>query len=469
MHNNDTICAIATASGRGAIAIIRISGDKAVSIIKSIFKPVAKSKDIAEEDSHTLHYGTIVNEDSVIDEVVVSLYRNPRSYTGEDLIEISCHASAYIQQQILQLLIQNGARLATPGEFTLRAFANGKMDLSQAEAVADVIASSSAAAHRLAFSQMRGGYSQELQYLRAKLLDFVSLIELELDFSEEEVEFADRTQLNELCNEIETHISKLVKSFSLGNAIKNGIPVTIVGEPNVGKSTLLNALLNEERAIVSEVPGTTRDVIEDMVTLGGVSFRFIDTAGIRHTTDHVETLGIHKTFEKIDLAQIVLIIVDVVTPVAEIEQHITKIKNRFNDEKQLLLVVNKIDKIESKASHKFDYSHLENIISKENILLISAREKENIQQLEDTLIKIANIGTIEENDVIVTNARHHEALSNALDAIVKVKNGLETGLTNDFLALDIRHVLHYLAEITGGAITNDEMLGNIFKNFCIGK
>lgn len=468
MTHSDTICAIATAQGKGAIAIIRVSGDQALPIAMKIFSPKKKNTNINAIKGHSLLFGEIVKGEKIIDEVVLSIFKNPKSFTGEDIIEISCHASGYILQEIVSLILDNGARIAKPGEFTMRAFLNGKMDLSQAEAVADIISSSSEAAHRLAISQMRGGYAEELQMLRQKLVNFVSLIELELDFSEEDVEFADRIQLKNTCDEIENHLSKLVNSFAMGNAIKNGIPVAIVGDPNVGKSTLLNALLNEEKAIVSEIPGTTRDVIEDVLTIGGVNFRFIDTAGIRQTSNIIETLGIKKTFEKISQSAFVLLLVDVTAPLTVIKGSISGIKKLIGEDKRLILVVNKIDKLnEEQLKKRFSKDNYTDLTNEDSILLISAKNKQFIDVLRDKLVKEATVNQNQE-DVMVTNQRHYEALKCALEAITKVKEGLNIGITGDFISLDIRQVLHHLGEITGH-ISNDEMLGNIFKNFCIGK
>jgi len=468
-QHDDTICAIATAPGRGAIAMIRISGNNAFNIADEIFHPVKKDMKAKYADPHSLHYGTIRKDGQLIDDVVLSVYRGPKSYTAEDTVEITCHASGYIQQQILSMIVNNGARLAQPGEFTLRAFMNGKLDLSQAEAVADLIASNSEASHRLAMSQMRGGFSQELSDLRQKLLDFVSLIELELDFSEEDVEFADRTQLNTLCSTIESKIRSLTESFQMGNVIKNGLPVAIVGEPNVGKSTLLNALLNEDRAIISEIPGTTRDTIEEIYTIGGISFRFIDTAGIRNTADRIETLGIQKTFEKIDKASIVMFMTDITAPMNIIRATIDGIKKRVGHDIRLMVIINKVDKLNhDNLEKRFNKENFEQLADKDHVVLISAKMRQNLGELTELLVKEASNLVSNEGDIVVTNARHYEALTHAHEAILKVQEGLETGITNDFLSLDIRQVLHHLGEITG-QISNDEMLGNIFKNFCIGK
>ncbi|MCT4614119.1 MAG: tRNA uridine-5-carboxymethylaminomethyl(34) synthesis GTPase MnmE [Marinifilaceae bacterium] len=458
MTSQDTICAIA--SSQGAIAVIRISGVKCFEIIEKIFKPF-KAKNIQEQKGNTVHFGTIQNEDQIIDEVLLSIFKNPNSYTGEDSIEISCHASRFIQQSILQLIIANGARLANPGEFTQRAYLNGKMDLSQAEAVADLIASSSAASHRIALNQMRGGFSDKIADLRNELLQFISLIELELDFSEEDVEFADRTRLNNLVENIKQHIEKLVKSFSYGNAIKNGVPVAIVGKTNAGKSTLLNSLLNEEKAIVSDIAGTTRDVIEDTCIIEGINFRFIDTAGIRETTDTIENLGIQRTFENIDKAQIVLLLIDSSDSIEEVKESVRIVENKIDlDNQSFVLCYNKIDKIEYT-------SNLEDI-SDHDYVLISAKENKNIEQLSSKLVEVVDAKQWDDQDVIVSNARHFEALSTALESIQRVSDGLESSIPTDFIAQDIRECLHYLGEITGD-ISTDEVLGNIFKNFCIGK
>ena len=464
--NQDTICAIATAQG-GAIGSIRVSGPEAISITGSIFKPAKTGKLLSEQKPYTLTFGRIYDGDEIIDEVLVSLFRAPHSYTGEDSTEITCHGSSYILQQVMQLLIENGCRMAQPGEYTQRAFLNGKMDLSQAEAVADLIASSSAATHRLAMSQMRGGFSRELTELRNKLLNFTSMIELELDFSEEDVEFADRSALRKLADEIEQVISRLAHSFSVGNAIKNGVPVAIIGETNAGKSTLLNVLLNEDKAIVSDIHGTTRDVIEDTVNIGGITFRFIDTAGIRETNDTIESLGIERTFQKLDQAEIVLWMVDAVNAASQIEQLSEKIIPRCEG-KHLIVVFNKADLIEDKQK--------ENLLSllkdfpKESTesIFISAKQRENTSELQKMLIDAAHLPTVTQNDIIVTNVRHYEALNKALEAIHRVQSGLDSQISGDFLSQDIRECMHYLGEITG-QISTDDILGNIFSKFCIGK
>ena len=457
MDKFDTICAIATPPGSGAIAVIRLSGDNAVNIADIVFQSAKKTKKLINQKANTIHFGTITDDNQAIDEVLLSIFKAPHSYTGEDSIEISCHGSNHIQSRILELLINNGARLAQPGEFTLRSFQNGKMDLSQAEAVADLIASSSESTRKVAMNQMRGGFRDEIQDLRVQLLNFISLIELELDFSEEDVEFADREQLKNLVRKIDRHLKTLIDSFKLGNVIKNGIPVAIIGEPNVGKSTLLNALLNEDKAIVSDIPGTTRDAIEDVVNLNGVLFRFIDTAGIRETKDTIENLGIERTFSKIENAEIVLLMVD--ASYSNIENSISEIKNKIGD-KKLLIIINKIDLIGK--------TDLEAIKSLYETIEIAAKHKKNIKELIDKLTTAANVSSIDQGDTIITNTRHFEALSIAWEAIQRVLDGMENQIPSDFLAMDIREVLHYLGEISG-EVTNDEILGNIFKNFCIGK
>ncbi len=464
--NQDTICAIATAQG-GAIGSIRVSGPDAITITEHIFTPVKVGKQLSDKKPYTLTFGHIHNEKEIVDEVLVSLFRAPHSYTGEDSTEITCHGSTYILQQVMQLLIKNGCRMAQPGEYTQRAFLNGKMDLSQAEAVADLIASTSAATHRLAMSQMRGGFSKELADLRGKLLDFTSMIELELDFSEEDVEFADRSALRHLADGIEQVINRLVHSFSVGNAIKNGVPVAIIGETNAGKSTLLNVLLNEDKAIVSDIHGTTRDVIEDTVNIGGITFRFIDTAGIRETNDTIESLGIERTFQKLDQAEIVLWMIDATDAKSQMEELSGKILPRCQN-KHLIVVFNKSDLI--REEQKKDIISLLSSFSKEDVssIFISARQRSGTDELQQTLIEAAHLPTITQNDVIVTNVRHYEALSRALDAIHRVQNGLDANISGDFLAQDIRECIFHLSDIAG-EVTNDMVLQNIFQHFCIGK
>lgn len=463
MTTQDTICAIATAQG-GAIGTIRVSGPEAIAITDCIFKP-ASGKPLAEREPYTLTFGHILSsKGEVLDEVLVSLFHAPHSYTGEDSTEIMCHGSSYILQQVMQQLIQNGCRAAGPGEYTQRAFLNGKMDLSQAEAVADLIASTSAATHRMAMNQMRGGFSRELSALREKLLHLTSLMELELDFSDhEELEFADRSELKEIANQIESVISHLVDTFSVGNALKNGVPVAIVGETNAGKSTLLNALLNEERAIVSDIHGTTRDVIEDTMNLGGIMFRFIDTAGIRETTDTIECLGIERSFQKLEQASIVLWIIDSTCAKEQYQQLSEQILPRCKD-KHLILVLNKIDLVPEASSICF-----EGLPHEALIIPLSAKQKEGLPLLQKQLINFASLPDLSQNDVVVSNIRHYEALSRALEAIHRVQDGLATQLPGDLISQDLRECLFHLAEIVGGEITSDEVLGNIFKNFCIGK
>ncbi len=462
MRLNDTIVALATPSGAGAIAVIRVSGPEAIKIVAPLFK--AKSnKNIQDQPSHTLHLGNLVDGARILDEVLISIFHGPRSYTGEHTIEISCHGSSYIQQEIILLLIKKGCRAAEAGEFTLRAFLNGKMDLSQAEAVADLISSENQASHQLAMQQMRGGFSDEIQKLRQELLDFASLIELELDFAEEDVEFANRDEFMRLVAKIQNVLKKLIDSFAVGNVIKNGIPVAIVGEPNVGKSTLLNALLNEERAIVSEIAGTTRDSIEDEISIGGVGFRFIDTAGIRETQDVIEGLGIKRTFEKIAQAQVVVFLLNAdmfKVQGSKFKVEIEKIQNKF-PQKPLLIVANKTDKL-SEA----EISNLKSQIS--NLISISAKENIGVDELKTKLLEFVNLGELRNNNAIVTNSRHYNALLSALEEINKVQEGLNTNLSGDLLAIDIRQALYHFGEITG-EVTNDELLGNIFANFCIGK
>lgn len=470
MTNSDTICAISTAQGMGAIAVLRLSGAEAFSVCEKVFIPAKRAKRLSQQTGNSVHFGRINDGEKDIDEVLVSVFRAPHSFTGEDIVEIACHGAPYIQQLLLQLLIKNGARLAQPGEFTQRAFLNGKMDLSQAEAVADLISAQSEAARRVALQQMRGGFSDELISLRERLLWFISLIELELDFSEEDVEFADRDELRALVNEIAAHIKRLINSFSLGNVLKNGIPVAIVGHTNVGKSTLLNALLNEERAIVSDIHGTTRDAIEDSVNLGGISFRFIDTAGIRSTTDQIENIGIALTYNKIKQASIVLLLLDVNDKEEKMHQAISQIKQKIDSaHQQLIVVINKSDLCDPETlKSKFSKDAFSELSDSDNLIAISAKGRQNLDLLIAELLKSVDLNAINNNEVIVTNARHHEALSKAFDSLARVKEGLENNISGDFLAQDIREVLHYIGSITG-QISSDEILGNIFKNFCIGK
>ena len=462
MINEDTIVALATPSGAGAIAVIRLSGKEAITIADNHFKSVSGKK-LSKQKTHTIHLGHIIDDKRVIDEVLVSIFKDPNSYTGENVVEISCHGSIYIQQEIIQLFLRNSCRMANAGEFTLRAFLNGKLDLSQAEAVADLIASDNEASHQIAMQQMRGGFSSEIAKLREELLNFASLIELELDFAEEDVEFADRSQFKDLIARITFVLKRLIDSFAVGNVIKNGIPVAIVGEPNVGKSTLLNALLNEERAIVSDIAGTTRDTIEDELVIEGIGFRFIDTAGIRETKDVVESIGIKKTFEKMEKAQVVVLLFsaeEFKTESKRLKVEIEKIKNKF-PLKPLLIIANKVDVLNDSER---DTLHSEF----ENINLLSAKTGVGVDALKKKLIGFVNTGALRNNETIVTNTRHYDSLLKAFEEVQKVKSGLESGLSGDLLAIDIRQALYYFGEITG-EITNDDLLGNIFANFCIGK
>ena len=473
MLNQDTICAVSTAPGAGGIAVIRVSGPKAIVICNTIFVPRTAGKDLLSQKAYTLRYGSIWRgvethgraslQTALIDEVLVALFRAPHSFTGEDTVEITCHGSVYIQQQIMQLLIENGCRSALPGEYTQRAFMNGKMDLSQAEAVADLIASTSEGQHRLALNQMRGGFSHELRNLREQLLHITSLMELELDFSDhEELEFADRSELSALAAHIETVISRLANSFSVGNVIKNGIPVAIIGETNAGKSTLLNALLNEEKAIVSDIHGTTRDVIEDTINIGGITFRFIDTAGIRETHDAIESIGIERTFQKLDQANIVLWMIDASDASLQIAQLSEKILPRSVG-KQLILVFNKADLL-TDTSGIIPAGLPENVQS----IFISAKKREHIDELQDLLIQAAHIPSLSQNDIIVTNIRHYEALTHALESIHRVQEGLSANLSGDFVSQDLRECIYHLSDIVG-EVTTDQVLRNIFERFCIGK
>ena len=445
----DTICAITTSGNVSALAVIRISGDKAINITNSIF-----SKDITTKKSHTIHFGMITDNQDIIDEVLVSIFKDNKSFTGEESTEISCHGSVYIQNKIIQLLIKNGCRSAQAGEFTMRAFQNGKLDLSQAESVADLIASENKAAHQTALKQLRGGFSNKLKVLRKKLIDFASLIELELDFSEEDVEFANRKQFQDLLELIKVELEKLIESFKLGNVIKNGIPVAILGAPNVGKSTLLNCLLNEEKAIVSDIAGTTRDAIEDELNIEGFKFRFIDTAGIRETNDTIENLGIRKTIEKAEISNIILFIIDSTSNISQQLIELNKIRKKAND--KLIVVVNKID-LQSKITKKL-----------KNAILISAKNSKGIEKLKKELLTFVNSKELSNNTTIVTNLRHYDELQLTLHEINMIINGLQEEVSGDFLSINIRQALFHLGSITG-EVTTDTLLGNIFQNFCIGK
>lgn len=474
MNTQDTIAALATPAGSGAIAVIRLSGKQAIAIADQHFRSVSNKK-LSEQKSHTIHLGHIVDDNKTYDETLVSLFKAPNSYTGENVVEVSCHGSPYIQQELLQLFLRNGCRMANAGEFTLRAFLNGKLDLSQAEAVADLIASENEASHQIAMQQMRGGFSSEIKKLREELLNFASLIELELDFAEEDVEFADRGAFNELLERIQLVLKRLIDSFAVGNVIKNGIPVALVGEPNVGKSTLLNTLLNEERAIVSSIAGTTRDTIEDEISIAGIGFRFIDTAGIRDTKDEVETIGIRKTFEKIEQSQVVVYIIDSLrvkkdrSNVESIKIELRKLRNKF-PQKPLVIIANKKDQL-AQEEQLFILDEISDIITqkdKTKILLISAKTNSGVEELKDILHDFVNTGALRNNETIVTNSRHYDSLLKALEEIDKVKDGMAHGIPSDLLAIDIRQAIHHFGEITG-QITSDDLLGNIFANFCIGK
>ncbi len=470
MNYTDTICAISTARG-GAIGIVRVSGSDSITICDKVFRPHTSDKHLYDYAYRHAIYGTIISPEEdyeVVDEVVVLTYRGPQSYTGEDSVEIMCHGSSYILEKVMSLLTSYGCRLARPGEYTQRAFLNGKMDLSQAEAVADLISSSTAATHRLAMSQMRGGFSRELRILRDKLLKLTSLMELELDFSEEDLEFADRRELKELSSEIATTLSNLIDSFKIGNALKNGVPVAIIGETNVGKSTLLNQLLHDDRAIVSDIHGTTRDTIEDTINIDGTLFRFIDTAGIRETSDKIETIGIDRTFQKIDEAEIVLWVTDATYLKDSFESTYSRIIPHIDD-KTLIVVVNKCDLVDETDLYSVFtdlYDHTG--INPDETILISAKTGKNINALESKLLDYTNNVSSAEGDVIVTNLRHVEALKSALNSLQASRTALENGLSTDLVAEDLRMCLSSLGEIVG-EVTTDEVLGNIFKNFCIGK
>lgn len=476
--STSTICAVSTASG-GAIGVVRVSGSQAISITEHIFRPV-NGKPLSERRASSLTFGHIVDENNnVVDEVLVSLYRAPHSYTGEDATEISCHGSSYILQRVVQLLLAAGCEAAAPGEFTQRAFLNGKMDLSQAEAVADVIASTTAASHQVAMSQMRGDFSKQLGALREKLVHLTSLLELELDFSDhEDLEFADRSALDTIAAQIESVTQRLADSFATGNVLKNGLPVAIVGSTNSGKSTLLNVLLHDDRAIVSDVHGTTRDVIEDTFTLGGTLFRFIDTAGLRSTDDVVEQMGIARSRQKLEEAKIVLFVVDATQVASQMEALGTEILEAMNG-RPLVVLFNKADLLEEKAMNDLLAQPLNHWTSGASLssqqeppivkLSISAKEGLGLDTLTDTLVGLAQENTTSAGDIIVTNARHYAALTAALADIRRVRQGLSTHLSGDFVAQDLRECLFHLAEITGGAVTTDEVLGTIFKNFCVGK
>jgi len=460
-QNQDTIIALSTSPGVGAIAVIRLSGNDAISMVSAVF-----SKDLSLEKSHTAHFGIIRDVKKIIDEVVAVIFKGPNSFTGENTVEISCHGSTFIQQEVINLFLNNGARMAKPGEFTMRAFMNGKMDLSQAEAVADLIASESAASHSMAMNQMRGGFSKEINELREKLIHFASLIELELDFSEEDVEFADRDDLKELVDKILKVAKALIDSFATGNVIKNGVPVAIIGAPNTGKSTLLNQLLNEDKAIVSAIAGTTRDVVEDTMNIDGIQFRFIDTAGLRDTTDEIENLGIEKSYAKAKDASLILYLID------GVEESIESLANTLPDFKNVMREGNKnihfvINKLDQKESKEALFNQYKEILKDSPVSIISAKTGEGIDELKSQLVSYIKSGLVTDG-TIVSNIRHLEALNNAFRSLTEVRQGLDNSITGDFLAIDIRAGLFHLGEITG-TITTDDLLDNIFSKFCIGK
>jgi len=455
MLKEDTIVALATPNGIGAIGVIRLSGPDAMMIANSVFK----GKDLAKQESHTIHFGQIADGEVVLDEVLMSLFIAPRSYTRENVVEISCHGSNYIIESIIKLLIKRGARAAKPGEFTLRAFLNGQLDLSQAEAVADLIASNSKASQQVAMQQLRGGFSSQLQQLRDQLVQFASLVELELDFSEEDVEFANRDQLKQLIINIDQIVSRLIESFELGNVIKQGVNTVIAGRPNAGKSTLLNALLNEERAIVSHIPGTTRDTIEELLNINGINFRLIDTAGIREATDAIEQIGVQRTMEKISQSALLIYVYDAsVLTEGELK---SDLENLQKPGVKVLVVANKIDLLNTELNSAID-------IPQSAFVLVSAKQKQHIDELKQKIYDSTVKYQLSGDETLVTNIRHLEALQKTGGALNRVLSGIDTQVTSDFLAMDIKQALHYLGEITG-AVTTDDLLDNIFSKFCIGK
>ena len=461
MIKNDNILALASPSGIGAISMIRISGPESISIADKIFIGVEKIK-LIDQKANSVQLGYIVEDDRTIDKVLITVFRNPKSYTGEDLVEISCHGSIFIQESIIQLLLNHNCRVANPGEFTMRSFLNGKMDLSQAESVADLISSNTEASHRLAMNQMRGGFKNDINDLRTELVNFASLIELELDFSQEDVEFANKKELNKLLDKITFNLKKLIDSFKTGNVIKNGIPIAIVGEPNTGKSTLLNTLLNEERAIVSSIAGTTRDTIEDQININGVNCRFIDTAGIRNTDDEIETIGIERTFKKMNESEIIIFLIDYSTLNQEklnyYVNYLSEIDNKFPNTK-LITLLNKIDiKSEIFVSDLDEY----------NPILISAKNRLNIDKLKDEIISYVNNLTSQIDNSTISNSRHYDLLNKTYEEIHKVKISISKNISSELLAIDIKQAIYFLGELTG-EISNDEVLGNIFSKFCIGK
>ncbi|MFA5245277.1 MAG: tRNA uridine-5-carboxymethylaminomethyl(34) synthesis GTPase MnmE [Pedobacter sp.] len=474
LNNSDTIIALATPSGVGAIGVIRLSGPEAISLVNEVFS----GKDLSVQHSHTIHFGTIRDGRQILDEVLVSIFIGPKSYTRENVVEISTHGSAFIIESIIKLLIRKGARPANPGEFTLRAFLNGQLDLSQAEAVADLIASNSQASHQVAMQQMRGGFSSELQHLRDQLIHFASMIELELDFGEEDVEFANRDDLKALIYQINRILHKLIVSFEQGNVMKNGVPVVIAGKPNVGKSTLLNALLNEERAIVSEIAGTTRDTVEDEIVIGGLRFRFIDTAGIRDTEDIIEAKGVERTHEKIRQAKLIIYLIDPAQDIDEIKEQINYLDSLGIP---FLTVVNKKDLLTAELENKLSVISNErssddpdkgqpdsNRVTTDHIIFISAKSKTGIEELKSEILRKVNLHAINTDDVLISNIRHLEALQKTQESLNKVLENIDHPVTSDFLAMDIKQALYYLGEITG-QVTTDDLLETIFSKFCIGK
>ncbi len=449
----DTICALSTPHGVSAIAVIRLSGNEAISIVNKSF-----SKEILNVKGYTVHYGSILENEKTIDDVIVTVFRNPHSFTGENSVEIACHGSLYIQQEILKIMLDNGARMALAGEFSKRAFFNGKLDLTQTEAIIDLIHSESEASHRIAMQQMKGGISNELSELRQKMMNFASLIELELDFSEEDVEFADRTELIKLINEVQLVVISLLESFKLGNAIKNGVNTAIVGRPNAGKSTLLNALLKEERAIVSKIAGTTRDTIEEILTIQGIDFRFVDTAGLRETSDTIEKIGVERALAQIEKSAVYIYLFDIETmSVQDLKEDLANLSAEI----PRIVVANKSDLVSENIKLEFKNFN-------EELIFISAKENERISLLEERLLETIDIKELSVQKTIVTNLRHYEALKKANEDLLKVQEGLETGITSDFLAMDIRQAMYHLGTITG-EVSTDDLLGNIFANFCIGK
>lgn len=464
INTNDAICAIATASGMGAIAVVRLSGQRCHEIALSIFKSRTRNLDKSSIVPNKAYFGDLVDGTDVVDEAIVTFFASPHSYTGEDSVEISCHGSVYIQQKVLEILIARGARLAGPGEFSRRAFLNNKLDLAQAEAVADLIASQSEASHKIAVNQLKGGFSKELRDIRSRLLDITSLMELELDFSEEDVEFADRTQLLELIEEAISHIGRLTESFRLGNAIKNGIPVTIAGETNTGKSTLLNAILGEERAIVSDIEGTTRDTVEETFNIFGTLYRFIDTAGIRQTTEEIERIGIERTFKKMEEADVILGMVDMTKGLEKAISAIRLIVSKVDRQQQTLIVLcNKRD-----VARDFPCERLLSEFEDIPIEFVSAKDNDDVERIKRFIFNNSSLHSVGANETLVTNMRHYESLRRSKENLEQVREGIMVGLSADLLSQDLRQALFYLGSITG-EITNDEVLGNIFGRFCIGK